>query len=226
MVTGHPLVTLVISGVVVFGGAALLGWGVERGLLWFRGRTPRQEARRVRAREREEALREPEKEPGKREEKSPDPQWLRGVPAIGWGVDRALLWFQGRTPRREARRARMREREEALREQEKARLELQWSRGVPATVTEVVYRSESEYETDLRRMALMGYVPIEVCRKETGHGFCYEVRYHFRLDGRVSDVLGQAPEAGVKVPREGEEAAVIESLSNHAVRDHRDPARS
>ena len=59
----------------------------------------------------------------------------------------------------------------------------------------VVYRSEAEYDADLQRMTLMGYVPIEVYRTPATDGFSFDVRYQL-LDreqfNRAALTAGQA----------------------------------
>lgn len=95
---------------------------------------------------------------------------IGGGALLGWGARRGLLWVFGRSPRQKANRA-------LERDQEKAQLELGWLRGVPELAPHVVYSSESEYDADLQRMTLMGYVPIEVYRTETKDGFNFDVRY-------------------------------------------------
>lgn len=95
---------------------------------------------------------------------------IGGGALLGWGARRGLLRILGRSPRQNAKHARERD-------QEKAQLELGWLRGTPDLAPHVLYCCESEYDADLRRMTLMGYVPIEVYRTETRDGFSFDVRY-------------------------------------------------
>ena len=71
---------------------------------------------------------------------------------------------------REARRA-------GARDEAKAQEQLGWLQGRPLMAPHVVYRSEAEYDADLQRMTLMGYVPIEVYRTPATDGFSFDVRY-------------------------------------------------
>ena len=41
----------------------------------------------------------------------------------------------------------------------------------------VLYRTSSEYDSERQHMTLMGYVPVEVYRAQTGRDFSYDVRY-------------------------------------------------
>lgn len=95
---------------------------------------------------------------------------IGGGALLGWAARRGILWVFGQSPRQKANRA-------VRRDQEKAELELGWLRGVPELAPHVVYSSESEYDADLQRMTLMGYVPIEVYRTENRRGCIYDVRY-------------------------------------------------
>lgn len=95
---------------------------------------------------------------------------IGGGALLGWGARRGLLRILGRSPRQKAKHA-------LERDQEKAQLELGWLRGTPDLAPHVVYSCESEYDADLQRMTLMGYVPIEVYRTETKDGFSFDVRY-------------------------------------------------
>lgn len=72
--------------------------------------------------------------------------------------------------RREARRA-------DRRDQERAQAELAWLQGRPVMAPHVVYRTEAEYDSDLQRMALMGYQAVQVYRTESADGWAYDVRY-------------------------------------------------
>lgn len=62
-------------------------------------------------------------------------------------------------------------------DQERQQAELSWLRGMPVIAPHVVYGSEAEYDQDLQRLALMGYVPVEVYRQETADGPSFDVRY-------------------------------------------------
>lgn len=89
---------------------------------------------------------------------------------LGWGARRGLTRIAGRSPRQKASRA-------LQRDQDRAQLELGWLRGVPELAPHVFYDSESEYDADLQRMTLMGYVAVEVYRTETKDGIAFDVRY-------------------------------------------------
>lgn len=95
---------------------------------------------------------------------------IGGGALLGWGARRGLMWAFRRSPHQKANQA-------LKRDQEKAQLELAWLRGTPDMAPHVFYPCESEYDADLQRMTLMGYVPIEVYRTETRDGFGFDVRY-------------------------------------------------